>query len=195
MISIRSTPKKFAATRFDKKAYVDVNLQLQSRTLGKTKLDWSEVPKFSLWVLSAPLSSCGVIAELLQGFGLSGSWLAQPAQPFHYQLQSTGRLSKNHIADLVSGLSRCGAPFEVETAEQMPERYLFHPGLGILRQQLNEAGEVLLRESAILDAVSLSRGSATDLDRRLRLLAGTAWLDLLEVYRHSESVRLLPKAV
>lgn len=153
------------------------------------------MPKLSLWVLSAHLNSCGEINNLLLDFGLSGTWMAQPAIESHYQLKASARCSSADIASLVSKLSKLQAPFELETLEQLPERYLFHPGLGITRQQLNEAGELLLREDAVLSAIASARGSAKDLDRRMRLLTGTAWLDLLEVYRNHEGVRLLPRAV
>lgn len=153
------------------------------------------MPKLSLWVLSAHMDSCGSINDLLLEFGLSGSWIAQPAQPLHYQLRLTFSGSAALAASLASRLSSSLAPFELETGSALPERYLYHPGLGIIRQQLNEAGEVLLREDAVLQAVKASEGSLRELERRLRLATGTPWLDLLETYRNHEGVRLLPKAV
>jgi len=153
------------------------------------------VPKLSLWVLSAHMDSCRSINDLLLEFGLSGSWLAQPAQPEHYQLRLTFSGSADLAASLASKLAACKAPFELETSAALPERYLYHPGLGIIRQQLNEAWEVMLREDLVWQAVRASEGNARELERRLRLVAGTAWLDLLETYRNHEGVRLLPKAV
>lgn len=153
------------------------------------------MPKLSLWVLSAHMDSCGLINDLLLEFGLSGSWIAQPAQPLHYQLRLTFSGSAALAASLASRLSSSLAPFELETGAALPERYLYHPGLGIIRQQLNEAGEVLLREDAVLQAVRASEGSSRELERRLRLATGTPWLDLLETYRNHEGVRLLPRAV
>lgn len=153
------------------------------------------MPRLQLWVLSAPLNSCAEINNVLLGFGLSGTWLAQPAREFHYQLQLSARLRTEQVALLVSELSKAACPFEVETTERMPERYLHYPGLGILRQQLNEAGEVLLREDAVQNALQQSQGSGKDFERRLRLLSGTPWLDLMEPYRNHEGVRVLPRAV
>lgn len=153
------------------------------------------MPKLSLWVLSAHLDSCRSINDLLLEFGLSGSWFAQPAQEQHYQSRLTFRGTPELAASLASRLSRCGAPFEIETSAKLPERYLYHPGLGILRQQLNEAGEVLLREDLVLSAVHAAKGNAKELERRLRMASGTTWLDLLEVYRNHEGLTLLPKAV
>jgi len=153
------------------------------------------VPKLSLWVLSAHLDSCESLSDLLLEFGLSGSWIAQPAQPHHYQmrLNFTGRADV--AASLASRLATFQAPFELETGAALPERFLYHPGLGIIRQQLNEAGEVLLREDTVTQAIRASEGNARELERRLRLASGTPWLDLLETYRNHDGVRLLPKAV
>ncbi len=153
------------------------------------------MPKHSLWVLSAHMDSCGSINDLLLDFGLSGSWMAQPAQPHHYQLRLTFTGSAEVAASLASRLASCEAPFELETGAALPERYLYHPGLGINRQQLNEAGEVLLREDAVMNALRASEGNSRELERRLRLASGTPWLDLLETYRNQDGVRLLPKAV
>lgn len=153
------------------------------------------MPKLSLWVLSAHLDSCRLINDLLLEFGLSGTWVAQPAQIQHYQLRIKSSGSALMAASLASRLASCLAPFELETSAELPERYLYHPGLGIIRQQLNEAGEVLLREDAVRQAVRASDGNTHELERRLRLATGTAWLDLLETYRNHEGVRLLPKAV
>jgi hypothetical protein len=163
--------------------------------LGKTKLDRSQVPRLSLWVLSAPLDSCAAISDALLEFGLSGQWLAQPAADYCYQLRVHSRLQSPEIPLLTSTLARFRAPFELETLERMPERYLFHPGLGIHRQQLNQAGEVLIREDAIASAIAASQGNSKEIERRLRQLSGTTWLDLLEPYRNHEGLRVLPKAV
>lgn len=153
------------------------------------------MPKLRLWVLSAHLDSCRVITDLLLQFDISGTWSGQPAKAEHYQLRTSARLPAESVPLLVSTLARHGSPFELETTERYPERYLYHPGIGIHRQQLNEAGEVLLREDAVMSAILNSKGSAKDLERRMRLLAGTTWLDLLEVYRNHDGVRVLPKAV
>lgn len=153
------------------------------------------MPKLTLWVLSAPLDSCAAISDVLLEFGLSGKWMAQPARASCYQMRLATRLQSAEIAHLASSLARCASPFEIETNDRMPERYLFHPGLWIIRQQLNEAGEVLIREEAICAAISSAQGNAKEIERRIRLLSGTAWLDLLEPYRGHEDVRVLPRAV
>lgn len=153
------------------------------------------MPKLELWVLSAPLESCSLCDDVLLEFGLSGIWIAQPARPSSYQLRIQSRMASANIPRFVSKLAHLGCIFELQTFERMPERYLFHPGLGIIRHQLNEAGEVLLREDAIATAIANSQGSMKEFERRIRQLSGTAWLDLLEPYRNHEGVSVLPKAV
>lgn len=128
-------------------------------------------------------------------FGTAISWFAQPAAPGCYQAKLTTNLDLVRLPELVSHLAKLKVSFEIESFGQSPERYLFHPGLGIHRQQLNEAGEVLLREDAVASALNLSQGSLVEFERRLRLIRGTAWLDLLEIYRYSGEIRLLPRAV
>jgi hypothetical protein len=96
---------------------------------------------------------------------------------------------------LASQLSAFQVPFEIETEGSSPERYLFHPGLGIARQILNEAGETLLRGEAVEAALNASQGNLKEFERRLRLLQGLPWLDLLEVYRARGDVRLLHRAI
>ena len=96
---------------------------------------------------------------------------------------------------MVSQLASLQVPFEVESEGAAPERYLFHPGLGINRQMLNEAGEVLVRGEAVEAALAASQGNLKEFERRLRLLQGMPWLDLLEVYRTRGDVRLLHRAI
>lgn len=70
--------------------------------------------------------------------------------------------------------------FEIEDGS---ERYLHHPGLGIHRQVIDEAGEVIIRAEQLALQLRLSGGNLKEFERRFRLLQGTAWLDLLEPYR------------
>lgn len=126
---------------------------------------------------------------------MSGIWLAQPVSPFSYQLKIQSRIARSHLPELVSKLAAVEIPFELETEGTAPERYLYHPGLGICRQVLNEAGEVLVRGEAVEDALHASKGNLKDFERRLRLIQGVPWLDLLEVYRAPSDVRLLHRAI
>lgn len=148
-----------------------------------------------VWVLCAPADKCQPISGLLAEFGLSGSWLAQPIEVLSYQLKTNARVTKHRLPDLVSSLAAFRVPFEVETECSAAERYLHHPGLGIHRQLISEAGDVLVRGEAVEAALVASRGSAKEFERRLRLMQGIPWLDMLEAYRVQGDVRLLHKAI
>lgn len=146
-------------------------------------------------MLSAPVDKCQPATQVLASFGVSGTWVAQPVAPFSYQLRVQARVSRLRLPELASQLASLQIPFEVESEGQAPERYLFHPGLGICRQALNEAGEVLIRGEALEAAIVASQGSLKEFERRLRLLQGAPWLDLLETYRARGDVRLLHRAI
>lgn len=126
---------------------------------------------------------------------MAASWLAQPNSALSYQAKANSQLALEQVPNLVSALAKLDVGFEVQVYGDCPERYLYHPGLGILRQQLSQAGELLLREDAVIAALQESLGNLRDFERRLRLLRGTAWLDHLDSYRVSAELKLLPKAV
>jgi hypothetical protein len=108
---------------------------------------------------------------------VQAKWFPQRNTPHHFQL-ITDVVSSASI--LASSLSKVGCVFEIEG---ISERFLFHPGLGIHRQALDEAGEVTLRAEQIALQLKQAAGNLMEFERRLRVLQGTAWLDLLEPYR------------
>jgi hypothetical protein len=117
------------------------------------------------------------VDRLLAQFGARISWKPQPHQPNCYQT----KFEIDHAADeLASHLAKCQTPFEIEAQQ---ERFLYHPGLGIKRQQLDEAGEIVFRSGEIRNQLVASGGNMAEFERRLRVVEGQAWLDLLEPYR------------
>jgi hypothetical protein len=143
-----------------------------------------------LWVLSASRSQRREVEKLLASIHAPSKWFPQRHTPHHFQL--IGEVSVSSSA-LTSNLARTGCVFEVEGSN---ERFLYHPGLGVHRQAIDDAGEVVIRaEQVALELVS-SGGNLKEFERRLRLLQGTPWLDLLEPYR-LELLRLqeMPRAV
>lgn len=128
-----------------------------------------------LWVLSASESQK---REVENNLGLSFAlWRPQPHQPGTFQLVEELELD---VTTTSSGLARIGCPFELEAPF---ERVLFHPGLGLKYQQLDQAGEVVLRAGFVHQQLRESAGNAAEFERRLRLAEGQSWLDLLEPYR------------
>ena len=142
-----------------------------------------------VWVLYASSEQKSEVNQLLTG-SLRLTWKPQPYQPLGHQ--TSFELDVDG-AEIASRLARIGCIFEVEGES---ERFLHHPGLGIKRQQLDEAGEVVIRFGQLQKELGESNGNLQELQRRLRLLEGQAWLDLLEPYRLA-MVRYspMPKAV
>ncbi|SCX10868.1 DUF3145 family protein [Candidatus Aquiluna sp. UB-MaderosW2red] len=150
-----------------------------------------------LWVLSAQEASCKNVQELLGADFSRVNWRVQPLDVFCYQFKLSLKLSEQGWAELVSDLAKTGANFEVEIFSRPGSiRYLHHRALGIIRLELDEAGEILLRGGAMEHLMMQCRGSVVDFNRGLRRLLGTSWNDLLEPYRRvSEELINLTKAV
>jgi hypothetical protein len=149
-----------------------------------------------LWVLSCPQDKCKGVEELLAGFGASATWLAQPALPSTYQLQ-TGLMGPAGLcSDLASQFSKQGIICEIECREAERELYLVHPRLGIHRQSVDLAGEPVIRLGQIHSFISRCQGNVAEFERLIRVAEGQAWFDLFEPLRLvPEGVRLLPRAV
>lgn len=142
-----------------------------------------------VWVLYASNEQRREVDQLLAD-SLRATWKPQPYQPNGHQ---TSFELDTEAAQISSQLARIGCMFEVEGDG---ERYLHHPGLGIKRQQLDEAGEVLIRFGQLQKELGECGGNFQELLRRLRLIEGQPWLDLLEPYRLSQvRYAAMPKAV
>jgi hypothetical protein len=149
-----------------------------------------------LWVLSCPQDKCKEVDELLADFSASATWLAQPALPSTYQLQTSLKGRACLCSNLASQLSKQGIICEIECREAERELYLVHPRLGIHRQSIDLAGEPVIRLGQIHNFISQSQGNVAEFARLIRMAEGQAWFDVLEPLRVlPEGVRLLPKAV
>lgn len=149
-----------------------------------------------MWVLSCPQEKCKGVDEVLARFSASGTWLAQPASPSTYQLQTSFRGPPGVCPDLASEFSKQGIICEIECRGVEDERYLVHPRLGIHRQSIDSAGEPVIRLGQIHNFISRSQGSMSEFGRLIRIAEGQAWFDVLEPLRIlPEGVKLLPRAV
>lgn len=128
-------------------------------------------------MLSASISQRREVDTFFAPLGVLPTWKPQPHQPMSLQALVDHEVD---AASIATSLARIGTPFEIEGAM---ERYLYHPGLGIKRQQLDESGEVVLRVGQLKQELLDSNSSAVEFERRLRVLEGQAWLDMLEPYR------------
>jgi hypothetical protein len=136
------------------------------------------------------------VDEVLAGFSASRTWLAQPALPSTYQLQTTFIGPPGRCSDLASELSKQGIICEIECRDAEHEVYLVHPRLGIHRQSIDLAGEPVIRLGQIHNFISRSQGNMAEFERLIRVAEGQAWFDLFEPLRVvPEGVRLLPRAV
>lgn len=151
--------------------------------------------KVLLWVPDVPGDRQSHVAQALRNFGLSGLWCAQPNSERCYQVKLEAEVPADLLPQLVSELAAVSNAFEVTSLEAPCEQYLFHIGLGIRRLDLSPAGQVLVPAEQVEEALSKAQGNLKEFQRQLRLIQGTAWLDLMDSYRHEESVRLLPFAV
>ena len=143
-----------------------------------------------IWVLSASNSQRQSVNSLFASTQVRLEWQPQPHQPNTHQVIIDTALVASALA---SDLAKIGCLFEIECDA---ERFLFHPGLGVLRQQLDDAGEPVIRMGQLRQQISESAGSVAELERRLRLIEGQPWMDLLEPYRQ-QAIRYaaIPRAV
>jgi hypothetical protein len=147
-------------------------------------------------VFSAPNEQLAQIDQILGEFGASGTWRVQPLEISGYQLKAEIAFSPLQAAELVSLLARTKSIFELEFNTLPSERYLHHPALGICRQELDEAGEQLIRAGVIENLLMETAGNLSEFSRGFRRLTGVAWMDLIEPYRKSaEYLIALPRAV
>lgn len=149
-----------------------------------------------IWVLSCPKSSTFNVQKILKLEGLTPTWEAQPYTPPNLQSRIRATLEDAAVAKIASEFSRLGLAFEITQSSNEPCLILGHPGLGLKRLALDSAGEVVIRQGQLARLITEASGSASELERLLRVEAGTAWLDLLEPYRNA-TLRLneLPRAV
>ena len=133
---------------------------------------------------------------ILASFGIVGSWLGQPLEVSSHQLRTTVQLDGIQAAEFVAELARTKTVFELEIRNEITERYIHHPALGIVRNELDEIGEVLIRASQLEALMLETGGNLSDFARGFRRLSAVPWLDLVEPYRKSaEYLAALPRAV
>lgn len=108
----------------------------------------------------------------------------------HIELAERGR-SLPDIASALAAIPQIHFDLELWCANHGGERYLFVPGLGLKRLELDAAGETVVRGGSLDLAVQESGASHIELRRRLDILLGKPWLALLEpLQASSDSPRL-----
>jgi len=112
----------------------------------------------------------------------------------------SGKIPSLTADDLVSSLARVkGIHFEAMlTNGDFGQLVMFVPGLGMYRADTNGAGEILISEDRIRNAMEQSAGNSRELQRLFRVLLGQAWDDVLEPFRakrYNQNLALMNKAV
>jgi len=128
------------------------------------------------------------------------SWRQQTLLQHSQSLEVSLRLTPLEVDDLISSLSRVsGLHFEaIQMSDGLGQLFMFVPGLGMYRADTNGAGEILISEERIRNAVEQAAGNAREMQRLIRTLLGQTWDDVLEPFRaqrYNQNVALLNRAV
>ena len=144
--------------------------------------------------MSVPIELTQDVQHILDLKASSMRWRDQPAIGGHAQsvIEMAGRGEPlSHLASQLANVNQIHFDLEHWSPAVGGERYLFVPGLGIKRLELDAAGEFLVRSGSIELAVQESGGSQLELRRRLDILLARPWLALLEpLQAASESPRV-----
>lgn len=133
--------------------------------------------------------------EVLSRFGLTATWQIQHKQPNSICSAVFAKVPESQVVVIASALRHFPIWFELEASGRSEiSRYLHVPMLGLHRQDLDEFGEVLVRQGAIEEAVYLAKGNGKELERELRKLTGQNHMDLLRQFEIDE-IRVIPRAV
>lgn len=135
------------------------------------------------------------INQVLSEFGVFATWSIQHKHLNAVCTSTRAQVSDSEAPQLASALRAFPIWFEMEVQSAHENcRYLFVPVLGLHRQQLGQAGEVLIRHEAIEQAIYLAAGSAKELERLIRKLSGQNHIDLLDELR-IDDLRTISRAV
>lgn len=126
-------------------------------------------------------------------------WVPQTLLEGSMKAEKSMLLTTLQATDLVS---RLGATNQIHadvifTGKGYGTINMIAPGLGIFRAETNPAGEIVISEERIRQAVEISQGNYRELTRLLRLYLGQAWDDVLEPFRaakYSDNISLITKA-
>ena len=139
------------------------------------------------------------VTDLLAGFGLVGDWVSQALVSDSVTLTVTAKIASLQVEDLVAELAQFGlAHFELNQHNSSGGvLFMFVPGLGIYRGEINQAGSLVLAEEKLESMLSAANGNHREFTRLLRLAFGQSWDDILEplrAARYSDNLVLLNRA-
>ncbi len=125
--------------------------------------------------------------------GRSLSWSRQELQQDAVKAEVTGISSIDQIEAQLVALNRIPNLYLecFTTGLESGRLYMLVPGLGIYQGMTNLAGEVMISEERIRLTIEESAGNSKEMQRRLRILLGQNWDDLLEPFRAKQVDNLL----
>ena len=155
--------------------------------------------KLTLAIYACPEDQQPVVEKALEAHG-SLQWSANSLIPGNLTAEITCMLGQSEIGDLVSKLIQVsGIHFEaIKYETEFGELHMFVPGLGLFRADTNSAGEIMIGEERIRNAMEQAAGNYRELQRLLRSLLGQSWDDVLEPHRagrYNQNVALFNRAV
>jgi len=153
----------------------------------------------TLVIYSCPLASQAETESKLEELGLELNWGNQSLVLGTSFAEGSFRCSQVELDEIASKLSQAGnLHFEIiQHTKHSGVIYMFVPGLGLYRGELNASGSLVVSEDKLQTLLDQAAGNHREFTRLLRLCLGQSWDDILEPFRaakYSDNVLLLNRA-
>jgi len=153
----------------------------------------------TLVIYSCPLASQAEAESKIKELGLELNWGNQSLVLGTSFAEGSFRCSLVDLDEIASKLSQAGnLHFEIiQHTKHSGVIYMFVPGLGLYRGELNASGSLVVAEDKLQQLLDQAAGNHREFTRLLRLCLGQSWDDILEPFRaakHSDNVLLLNRA-
>jgi hypothetical protein len=153
----------------------------------------------TLVIHSCPAAGLDAINLKLSEFNLSVTWSPQTCVVGSSCGEIRFKSSSKQLDEMAASLWQLGMlHFElIQNTKYSGVTYMFVPGLGLFRGELNESGALTLTEDKLQSLLDRSAGNHREFTRLLRLALGQSWHDILEPFRaakYTDNVVLLNRA-
>jgi hypothetical protein len=153
----------------------------------------------TLVIHSCPLALQPESESKLKELGLELNWGNQSLVVGTSFAEGSFRCSQVELDEIASKLAQAGSlHFElVQHTKHSGVIYMFVPGLGLYRGELNASGSLVVTDDKLQTLLDQSAGNHREFTRLLRLCLGQSWDDILEPFRaakYSDNVLLLNRA-
>ena len=153
----------------------------------------------TLVIYSCPAEEQSRVETELEKLGLELKWAKQSLVVGSLFAEISFRCSLVQLDEIASMLAQVGSlHFELtQHTKHSGVTYMFVPGLGLFRGELNAAGSLTLTEDKLQSLLDQAAGNHREFTRLLRLCLGQSWDDILEPFRaakYSDNVLLLNRA-